>query len=94
MAVQIALSDAEREELTRWSAGAVSQALAVRAKMVLACADGMPNARVAEVFGVSDMTVATWRSRFAQGGWTRCGTRGARDDRKRGLCSAMPSVRN
>jgi transposase len=35
--------------------------------MVLACADGMPNARVAEVFGVSDMTVATWRSRFAQG---------------------------
>ena len=35
--------------------------------MVLACADGMPNAQVAAVFGVSSMTVAKWRSRFAQG---------------------------
>lgn len=66
-AVQIVLSDAERAELTRWSSGTDSQKLVVRALIILACADGMPNARVAAAFGVSAMTVAKWRSRFAQG---------------------------
>jgi hypothetical protein len=43
----LVLTDAEREQLRRWSRRArSSQALAVRAKIVLACADGPPNTEV------------------------------------------------
>ncbi|MFE3776172.1 helix-turn-helix domain-containing protein [Streptomyces sp. NPDC059122] len=38
--------------------------LAERARIVLACAEGMPNARVAAEFEVSTDTVRKWRSRF------------------------------
>src|SRR5215472_12693744 len=63
--VEIVLSDAEREELERWRRGAVSQKLALRAGIVLACADGTSNARVAADFAVSEMTASKWRRRFA-----------------------------
>src|SRR5215470_6320620 len=40
----LALTDAERDQLTRWSRRAkTSQALAVRSKIVLACAQGSSN---------------------------------------------------
>jgi transposase len=60
------LSDMEREELDRWSHGAVSRKLALRAGIVLACAGGSSNAQVASDFAVSALTVGKWRRRFAQ----------------------------
>jgi transposase len=61
----LVLSDAEREQLIRWSRRAkTSQALAVRAKIVLACADGLSNAEVADQLRVRPGTVARWRGRF------------------------------
>jgi transposase-like protein len=45
---QLVLTDAERDQLTRWSRRAkTAQALAVRSKIVLACAGGLSNAEVA-----------------------------------------------
>ncbi|MFD5475237.1 IS630 family transposase [Streptomyces sp. NPDC127105] len=63
-AVEVVLSDEERAELLRWAGGAVMPRLAERARIVLACADGMPNARVAAEFKVTTDTVRKWRSRF------------------------------
>jgi transposase len=61
----LVLSEDERATLLRWTRRAKSsQALAMRARIVLACADGMANTHVAERFGVSRHMVGTWRSRF------------------------------
>jgi transposase len=61
----VVLSDDERATLTRWTRrGKTSQALAMRARIVLACADGTPNTHVAAVLGVSRDMVGTWRKRF------------------------------
>jgi transposase len=63
--VDLVLSDDERAELTRWARRATSaQALARRARIVLACADGHDNRRVAADLGVTPTTVARWRARF------------------------------
>src|SRR6266571_2081397 len=62
---ELALSDVERETLVRWSQRRKSaQALALRCRIVLACADGLSNAEVAGRLGVSRPTVGNWRSRF------------------------------
>ncbi|MGW1729385.1 IS630 family transposase [Streptomyces sp. NPDC002306] len=58
------LSDEERAELLRWAGGAVAPRLAERARIVLACAGGKPNTRVAAEFKVTADTVRKWRSRF------------------------------
>jgi len=59
------LDDAEREQLIRWSRRATTaQALALRARIVLACAAGRENLQVAGELGVSAGTVAKWRARF------------------------------
>jgi transposase len=59
------LSDEERETLIRWSRRAKSsQALALRSRIVLACADGLSNLDVAGRLDVHRMTVGKWRSRF------------------------------
>jgi transposase len=61
----LVLTDAEREQLRRWSRRArSSQALAVRAKIVLACADGLPNTEVSRRLKVTPGTVTRWRGRF------------------------------
>jgi transposase len=46
----------------------VPSGLAKRARMVLLAADGMPNAEIARVTGVSRPTVIGWRDRYARGG--------------------------
>ncbi len=45
--------------------------LARRARIVLLAADGMPNAEIARIVGVSRPTVIGWRERYAQGGIER-----------------------
>ncbi|MEV4249971.1 IS630 family transposase [Streptosporangium canum] len=64
-AVEVFLSNEEHAELSRWAGGAVPPRLAERARIVLACTGGAPNARVAAELGVSADTVRKWRSRFA-----------------------------
>jgi transposase len=41
-----------------------AQALALRARIVLACADGADNKTVAQQLGVWPQTVGKWRARF------------------------------
>ncbi|MBB5785144.1 transposase-like protein [Nonomuraea jabiensis] len=63
-AVQIVLSDGERDQLTQLAAS--SSKLAWRARLVLACAEpGSTNAGVAATMGATPDTVRKWRSRFA-----------------------------
>ncbi|MFI1781781.1 helix-turn-helix domain-containing protein [Streptomyces rubiginosohelvolus] len=59
------LSDHERSVLRGWlRKQTASQTLVLRSRIVLACAEGLPNARVADDLGVSRETVRKWRSRF------------------------------
>jgi DNA-binding CsgD family transcriptional regulator len=61
----LTLTDDERDTLTRWSRRASSaQALALRCRIVLACADGLSNVEASKRLGVSRPTVGKWRSRF------------------------------
>jgi transposase len=67
----VILSDEERAELERWTRRrTTAQALATRARIVLACAQESGDAptpsigEVVERTGVSRPTVATWRTRF------------------------------
>jgi transposase len=64
--VALELSGEERQVLQAWARRRkTAQALALRSKIVLACADGAGNTQVAEALGISRATVAKWRSRFA-----------------------------
>jgi transposase len=64
---ELVVSAAEREALGRLARRpSASQAVAQRARIVLACADGATNAAVAERLGVSGETVGKWRRRFVE----------------------------
>ena len=59
------LSDDERHKLTTWASRPKStQRLALRARIVLACADEPSNKAVAARLGVCGATVGTGRTRF------------------------------
>src|SRR3984957_15916609 len=61
----LVLSDAERRTLENWARRRkTAQGLALRARIVLACADGGPNIAVAARLGISRTTVRKWRTRF------------------------------
>ena len=62
---ELALTDEERMTLERWARRRTSsQALALRCRVVLACAEGASNAAVATRVGISRPTVTKWRARF------------------------------
>jgi transposase len=66
-AVQIILSDDERAALVAWTARRkTGQALALRARIVLAAAGQLTNREIAVLEGVSPPTVTKWRGRFAE----------------------------
>ena len=61
------LSDTEREQLVRWERRRKSsQALALRSRIVLRCAEGHSNTQVARECGVTAATVGKWRRRFCE----------------------------
>jgi transposase len=62
----VVLSDEERATLERWAKRPKSErSLALRCRIVLACAEGLGNSQVADRFGVDVATVRKWRGRFA-----------------------------
>ena len=62
---ELVVSDNEREILERWARRpTTAQALALRCRIVLACAEGLSNVEVADRLGVNRMTVGKLHSRF------------------------------
>jgi transposase len=66
-AVELLLSDEERERLQAWARRRKSaQALAQRSRIVLAAAEGLTNTAIAERLAITRGMAAKWRSRFAE----------------------------
>src|SRR6059058_3708172 len=64
---ELILSDDERQTLKTWAGRPKStQRLATRARIVLACSEGLDNKAVAARLGVCSATVGTWRGRFVE----------------------------
>lgn len=62
---ELRLTDSERIELERFARRPkTAQALALRARIVMACAEGITNKAVAEQLGITNSTVGKWRQRF------------------------------
>src|SRR5215468_8126880 len=62
---ELVLGEAERAQLARWARRArTAQYLALRAKIVLRCAEGGTNKQAAADLGVDESTVDRWRARF------------------------------
>jgi transposase len=61
----LTLSDDERQTLEQWARRPTSaQRLALRSRVVLACAAGKTNTQVARELGITMPTVGKWRTRF------------------------------
>jgi transposase len=66
-ALEVLLSDDERQTLERWARRPTSaQALAMRCRIVLTCAEGLNNVEVADRLGVGRLMVGRWRNRFIE----------------------------
>lgn len=67
--VALTMSVEEKETLQRWARRPkTGQALALRARVLLRCAEGVDNSVVAAEIGVTGQTVGKWRSRFIEKG--------------------------
>lgn len=65
VAPEVVLNDDERVALLAWSRRAKSaNALAMRARIVLAAADGLGNTAIAHELGIAVVSARKWRSRF------------------------------
>jgi transposase len=65
---ELVLEEAERAQLVRWARRAkTARYLALRAKIVLRCAEGGTNKEAAADLGVDESTVERWRARFIAG---------------------------
>ena len=65
----LTISDEERAELRGWAhRPTTAQSMALRARIVLLCADDWSNLDAADELGVNRMTVGRWRKRFLQMG--------------------------
>jgi transposase len=70
----LVLDEAQRELLESIARSRTSQhRLVQRARVLLAAAEGMPNAQISAVVGVSRPTVLAWRAEFAERGLWRFG---------------------
>jgi transposase len=66
---ELTLTTSERSELERLARRPKSaQALALRARIVLGCAEGATNSAVAAQLGICGATVGKWRRRFVENG--------------------------
>src|SRR5512135_502344 len=69
LAPALILREGDRDRLAELARlPSVPSGLAKRARMVLLAADGVPNAEIARVAGVSRPTVIAWRDRYEAGG--------------------------
>lgn len=65
--VELKLTEAERQQLQAWTRRRkTAQALALRSRIVLACAKGLDNLSVADELDVTPQTVSKWRGRFVR----------------------------
>jgi transposase len=63
----VVLTDTERATLAGWAHDTTSgTTLALRSRIILACATGATNTQVAATLGVSRPTVGKWRRRFLE----------------------------
>ena len=70
---ELILNSEEQETLQRWARRPTSaQALALRARVILACATGKTHSQVSAEMQLSKPAVGKWRSRFVPGVWTDC----------------------
>ena len=91
---ELVLEEAERAQLARWARRAkTAQYLAMRARIVLRCAEGGTNKQAAADLGVDESTVERWRARLIarRPRWTCMMSRG-RDDRRRILLDRVEDV--
>lgn len=64
---RLIVSPSERARLEAWARRRkTAQALALRSRIVLGCAEGLSNTEVARKLGVTKQTVGKWRSRFVK----------------------------
>src|SRR5215469_2054754 len=65
--IRLIVAPSERQRLEGWTQRRnTAQALALRSRIVLECAQGRTNAAVAEQLRVSAQTVCKWRRRFVE----------------------------
>src|SRR2546423_14722078 len=88
-AAPIVLSEEERAELVRRASGP-GRWRAGRARIILACAEGMSNAAAARALGVAVKSVSKWRRQVAAGRLGRVGGAGPgrRPETGRGVAEA------
>ena len=67
--VGVVLAESEQKTLEAMlRKHSLGQSIALRVKIILLCAQGLPDLRVAEQMGVTHATVGKWRKRFIEYG--------------------------